>query len=69
MKAKVKCTYSYDDVELGRTIQLGEEFIVDKKRADILLANPYHIVELVEYIQEEKPKEKAIKPRRKVEKR
>lgn len=73
MKVKVKCTYSYDDVELGRTIKLGEEYIVDKARADVLLANPYHLVELVEYIEEPKvekavlkPKtEKATKPRKK----
>ena len=69
MKVKVKCTYSYDDVEIGRTIGLGEEFIVDKKRADVLLANPYHLVEIVEYVQDEKPKEKAVKPKKKVEKR
>lgn len=73
MKVKVKCTYSYEDVELGRVIQLGEEFIVDKKRADVLLANPYHLVDAIEYIQEPKvekaiikPKtEKAVKPRKK----
>ena len=73
MKVKVRCTYSYDDVELGRTIGLGEEFIVDKKRADVLIANPYHLVEVVEYIQEPKIEktilkhktEKAIKPRKK----
>lgn len=69
MKVKVKCTYSYDDVEIGRTIGLGEEFIVDKKRADVLLANPYHLVEIVEYVQDEKPKEKAVKPKKNVEKR
>lgn len=69
MKVKVKCTYSYDDVEIGRTIGLGEEFIVDKKRADVLLANPYHLVEIVEYVLDEKPKEKAVKPKKKVEKR
>lgn len=69
MKVKVKCTFSYDDMEKGRTMALGEEWTVDKKRADELLANPYHIVEVVEYIQEEKPKEKAVRPRRNVEKR
>ena len=69
MKVKVRCTYSYDDVEKGKTMELGEEWIVDKKRAEELLANPYHIVEVVEYVQEEKPIEKAVKPKRKVEKR
>ena len=73
MKVKVKCTYSYDDVELGRTIELGEEFIVNKERAKVLLDNPYNLVEVVEYIEEPKiekaivkPKtEKATKPRKK----
>lgn len=73
MKVKVKCTYSYDDVELGRTIALGEEYVVDKDRAKVLLDNPYHLVEVVEYIEEPKvekavlkPKtEKATKPRKK----
>lgn len=69
MKIKVKCTYSYHDMELNKDIPLGYEWIVDKKRADELLANPYHIVEMVECVQEEKPKEKAVKPKRKVEKR
>ena len=69
MKVKVKCTYSYTDVELNKDIPLGYEWIVDKKRADVLLANPHHLVEIVEYIQDEKPKEKAVKPKKKVEKR
>ena len=69
MKVKVKCTYSYTDLELNKDIPLGYEWIVDKKRADVLLANPHHLVEIVEYIQDEKPKEKAVKPKKKVEKR
>lgn len=69
MKAKVRCIRSYLDVQLNRTINLNEELIVTKQRADELLANPNHIVELVEYIQEEKPKEKAVRPRRNLEKR
>lgn len=72
MKVKVKCTYSYDDVELGKTVALGDEWIVDKDRAKVLLENPYHLVEVVEYIEEPKvekaiakPKtEKAVKPRK-----
>ena len=67
MKVKVKCTYSYTDIELNKDIPLGYEWIVDKKRADVLLANPHHLVEIVEYIQDEKPKEKAIKPKKKQE--
>lgn len=63
MKVKVKCTYSYDDVELGRTIALGEEFIVDKDRAKVLLDNPYHLVEVVEYIEEPKVEKAVLKPK------
>lgn len=69
MKVKVKCTYSYTDMELNKDIPLGYEWIVDKKRADVLLANPHHLVEVVEYIQDEKSKEKAVKPKKNVEKR
>lgn len=69
MKVKVRCTYSYTDVQLKKDIPLGYEWIVDKKRYDELAANPYHLIELVEYIQEEKPKEKAVKPKKNVEKR
>ena len=69
MKAKLKCIRGYWDIRLEKNIDLGQELIVDKQRADELLANPNNIVELIEYIQEEKPIEKAVKPRRKVEKR
>ena len=69
MKVKVKCTYSYTDVELGKDIPLGYEWIVDKKRLEVLQSNPHHLVEIVEYIQEEKPKEKAVKPKKNVEKK
>lgn len=69
MKVRVKCTFSYTDVLEGRVMPLGYEWVVDKKRADELLANPYHLVEVVEYIQDEKPREKAVKPTKKVEKK
>lgn len=69
MKAKLKCNKLYYDKKLKKHISIGDEIIVDKKRADELLSNPFKMVELVEYITEEKPKEKAVKPRKKVEKR
>lgn len=69
MKVKIKCVNCYIDKELNKDIPVGYEWIVDKKRADELLANPNHLVEVVEYIQDEKPKEKAIKPKKNVEKR
>ena len=67
MKAKIRCINSYIDKELNKDIPVGYEWIVDKKRADELIANPYNIVELVEYITEEKTKEKAVKPKKKQE--
>ena len=69
MKVKLRCVRSYNDVELQKEIPLNYEWIVDKARADVLLANPNHLVEVVEYIQEEKPVQKAVRPKRKVEKR
>ncbi len=69
MKTKLNCLRDYFDIKLQRQVLKGEEIIVDRKRADELLSNPYNMVEFVEYIDEVKPKEKAVKPRKKVEKR
>lgn len=69
MKVKLKCKKAYTDTKLKKNISIGEEIIVDKKRADELLSHPFKIVEFVECIAEEKPKERAVKPRKKVEKR
>lgn len=68
MKVKLKCVRSYFDIETETTRNLNEEFIVSRERADTLLNNPNNIVEFVEYIETPK-KEKAVKPRKKVEKR
>lgn len=67
MKAKIRCINSYIDIELNKDIPVGYEWIVDKKRYDELIANPNNLIELVEYITEEKPKEKAVKPKKKQE--
>ena len=68
MKVKLRCIRSYYDIKLQRNMDLNEEFIVDKQRADELIVNPNHLVEIVEYIEEPKI-EKAIKPKRKITKR
>ena len=68
MKVKLKCVRSYFDIETETTRNLNEEFIVSRERADTLLNNPNNIVEFVEYIETPK-KEKAVKPRKKAEKR
>ena len=69
MKAKVKCIRFYYDIELKRDINVGEELIVTRERADQLLANPNNIVELVEYVEEKPVVEKEVKPTKKVIKR
>lgn len=68
MKVKLRCVRSYFDVELQQDRMLNDEFIVSRERADQLIANPYHIVEVVEYIEEPKI-EKAVKPKRRITKR
>lgn len=67
MKVKVRCIRSYWDViespKTGQNIPLNHEWIVDKARADELLANPNNLVEIVEYIEEPKVEEAVIKPK------
>ena len=69
MKTKLKCIKGYFDMQLNKNIALGEEFIVDRQRAEELLANVNNIVEFVEYIEEPKKVEKAVRPTKKVVKR
>ena len=69
MKAKLRCIKSYTDVQLEKDLPIGYEWVVDRKRAEELLSNPNHLVEFVEYVEEEPKKEKAVKPKKKVEKR
>ena len=69
MKVKLRAIRSYTDVELGKDVEIGYEWVVSQKRADELLNNPNNLVEVVEYIEEEPKIEKAVKPKRKVTKR
>jgi len=54
MQVKVKCIMEngYDDMELGKHIKCGDEFIVDQLRAEYLRDNK--AVEILEEIKEEK---------------
>ena len=54
MLVKVRCimTKGYDDIELGRHINFGEEYIVKETRADYLKQN--NAVEFIEYVEEKK---------------
>ena len=69
MKVKLRCIRNYLDVELKRDVVVNEEITVSKERADQLLANPNHIVEFVECIEEKPIVEKAVQPTKKVIKR
>jgi len=54
MLVKVRCIMKngYDDIELGRHINFGEEYIVKETRADYLKQN--NAVEFIEYVEEKK---------------
>ena len=69
MKAKLRCIRSYTDIQLGKELPLGYEWVVDRKRAEELLNNPNNLVELVEWVEEQPKKEKAVKPTKKAIKR
>lgn len=59
MLVKVRCIMKngYDDIELGRHIQLDEEYVVKENRAEYLRNNG--AIEIIEFIQEEeKPKKR-----------
>ena len=63
MKAKVRCIRGYLDVQLQKNMTPKDEWIVSKERADELLANPYNIVEIVEWIEEPKVEKAVVKPK------
>ena len=65
MQVKVKSIKVYNDAELGHVIdKIGTEFVVDKKRADVLVEAG--VCEIVEVIKKEK--ETATIPRKKANK-
>lgn len=59
MSKKIKVKYSYRDLELGRAVSEGEEFIVSDERAELLLKKGF--VRLVEDVVEEKEFKVEIK--------
>lgn len=74
MKVKVKCVQSYWDVQLhpdtndpNKVLDVGYTWLVDKERADELVGKG--LVEIVEILKEEKPKEDKKLPTKKVEKK
>ena len=51
METKVKVIYNYRDVELDRPVLVGEEFVVDSERAEMLVARK--LVKVLEVVEEE----------------
>jgi hypothetical protein len=67
METKVKVIYNYRDVELDRAVLVGEEFVVDSQRAEMLVARKLVKVlgaveeEVVEKEEKEEVKTKELK--------
>jgi hypothetical protein len=51
METKVKVIYNYRDVELDRAVLVGEEFVVDSQRAEMLVARK--LVKILGAVEEE----------------
>jgi hypothetical protein len=51
METKVKVIYNYRDVELDRAVLVGEEFVVDSQRAEMLVARK--LVKLLGAVEEQ----------------
>lgn len=65
MKVKVECISNYNDLQLKRLVQSGEQITVTKERADTLI--DLGLVKIIEVIKEQK-KENKKRPTKKVEK-
>jgi hypothetical protein len=71
METKVKVIYNYRDVELDRAVLVGEEFVVDSQRAEMLVARKLVKVlgaveeEVVEKEEKEEVKTKELKTTKK----
>ena len=64
MRAKVRCKRGYKDVELGKSVVIGDEWITDKDRADML--EEQGVVDIIDFIkpdikEEAKPEVKEEK--------
>ncbi len=52
MKVKIECITTYNDLQLKKQINKGEQFVVSKERADELIS--LGLVRQIEVIKEEK---------------
>lgn len=60
MKVKVECLANYNDLQLKRQVNRGEQIVVDRERADELAG--LGLVRVVEVVKPEK--ETATKPKK-----
>ena len=65
MKVKVECINNYNDLQLGRLVERGEQLTITRERADTL--TELNLVKIIEVIKEEKKEDKK-KPTKRVEK-
>lgn len=65
MKVKVECINNYNDLQLGRLVEIGEQLTITRERADTL--TELNLVKIIEVIKEEKKEDKK-KPTKRVEK-
>ena len=65
MGQKVKCINNYNDLQLGKLVEKGEQLTVTRERADTL--TELNLVKIIEVIKEDKKEDKK-KPTKRVEK-
>lgn len=60
MNVKVKCINGFFDMEFGISRKIGDEWITNKARADILVNWKPSLVEILEPVKEDKKEEAVI---------
>lgn len=65
MKVKVECINNYNDLQLGKLVEIGDQLTITRERADTL--TELNLVKIIEVIKEDKKEDKK-KPTKRVEK-
>ena len=65
MKVKVECINNYNDLQLGKLVERGDQLTITRERADTL--TELNLVKIIEVIKEDKKEDKK-KPTKRVEK-